>query len=125
MKHALTLTAVLEAATGLGLLLVPALVGELLFGAELSGVSIVVARVTGIALIALGFACLPGRTPLGGMLTYSVLVTAYLTLVGFAGEFSGSMLWPAVALHVVLATLLVVAARKMRGQSGPSDQTGA
>lgn len=111
MKHALTLTAVLEASTGLGLLLLPALVGELLFGVELSGVSIVVARVTGIALIALGFACLPGRTPLGGMLTYSVLVTAYLTLVGFAGEFNGRLLWPAVALHVVLASLLVIAAR--------------
>ena len=118
MKHALTLAAVLEVSTGLGLVLVPALVGELLFGVELSGVSIVVARVTGIALIALGFACLPGRTPLGGMLTYSVLVTAYLAYVGFAGEFTGSLLWPAVALHVVLAGLLAVAARTRKHTKG-------
>jgi hypothetical protein len=37
---------------------------------ELAGVATTVARVTGIALVALGVACWPG-TPLLGMLTYS------------------------------------------------------
>ena len=60
MKRLLTLAAVAEATTGLALLVVPALVGRLLLGAELTGVSIPVARVAGIALIALGVACLPG-----------------------------------------------------------------
>ena len=54
MKRFLTLTAIIEAATGLALLVVPSLVGRLLFGAELTGVAIPVARVLGIALIALG-----------------------------------------------------------------------
>jgi len=58
MKKLLTLAAVAEAITGLALLVVPALVGQVLLGAELTGVSIPVARVTGIALIGLGIACL-------------------------------------------------------------------
>ena len=64
MKKVLLLAAVSEAATGLALLIVPSLVVQLLLGAELSGVSIPVARVTGIALVALGIACWPGRTAL-------------------------------------------------------------
>ena len=80
------LAAVGEGATGLALLIAPSLVGQLLLGAELTGVAIPVARVTGIALIALGVACWPG-TPLVGMLTYSAAVTLYLGYVGFAGRF--------------------------------------
>ena len=77
MKTALRLAAALEAATGVALLVVPSLVGQLLLGEELVGVAIPVARVLGIALIALGVACWPGP-PLVGMLTYSAAVTLYL-----------------------------------------------
>ena len=76
-KKVLVLAAVGEAATGMALLIVPSLVGQLLLGEELAGVAIPVARVAGIALIALGVACWPG-TPLVGMLTYSAAVTLYL-----------------------------------------------
>ena len=105
MKKVLALAAVGEVATGLALLIIPSLVGRLLFGEELTGVSIPVARVTGIALIALGVACWPG-TPLGGMLTYSAAVTLYLAYVGFAGGLTGILLWPAVAGHAILTFLL-------------------
>ena len=105
MKKLLTLAAVAEATTGLALLVVPALVGRLLLGAELTGVSIPVARVAGIALIALGIACLPGLALLG-MLTYSALATAYLAYVGIRGEWAGPLLWPAVVVHAVLTLLL-------------------
>ncbi len=101
MKKALVLAAVSEGATGLALLIVPSLVGRLLLGEELTGVAIPVARVLGIALIALGVACWPG-TPLVGMLTYSAAVTLYLAYVGFAGDFAGILLWPAVVVHVAL-----------------------
>ena len=87
--------AVVEVATGLALLFVPSLVGQLLFGTELTGMAMTVARVAGIALIALGVACWPG-TPLIGMLTYSASVTLYLAYAGFAHEATGMMLWPAV-----------------------------
>jgi len=105
MNTLLTLAAVAEAATGLALLVVPALVVRLLLGAELTGVSIPVARVAGIALIALGIACSPG-TGLVGMLTYGALVTAYLGYLGIRGEWIGPLLWPAVLVHAVLTSLL-------------------
>jgi len=105
MKKILTFTAVVEGATGLALLIVPSLVGQVLLGDDLSGVAVAVARVTGIALIALGIACWPGP-PLVGMLTYSALVTLYLAYLGLAGGSTGVLLWPAVALHLVLSILL-------------------
>ena len=54
MKRALIFAAVGEAGTGLALLIVPSLVGRLLFGEDLTGIAIPVARVAGIALISLG-----------------------------------------------------------------------
>jgi hypothetical protein len=107
MKKLLVLAAVSEAATGLALLLVPSLVGRLLLGVELSGVSVVIGRVTGIALVALGVACWPGRTALCGMLTYNVLTTLYLLFLGIRGQWVGSLLWPVVLLHAVITILLL------------------
>ena len=105
MRRVLILTAVLEAATGVALLIVPSLVGWLLLGEELTGIAIPVARVAGIALIALGITCWPG-TPLVGMLTYSAAVTLYLAYVGFAGDLTGILLWPAAVLHLILTAFL-------------------
>lgn len=105
VKGLLALAAAGEAATGIGLLIVPSLVGKLLLGAELAGDAAVVARVAGIALIALAVACWPG-TPLLGMLAYSAAVTAYLGFLGLSGTASGLLLWPAVLLHLFLSALL-------------------
>jgi hypothetical protein len=105
----LALTAVLELATGLALLIVPSLVSRLLLGTELTGVSIPIARVTGIALIGLGIACWPGCMTVCGMLTYSALVTLYLTYVGVRSEWVGPLLWPAVVVHAMLTLLLAKA----------------
>src|SRR5450631_350574 len=105
MKKVLIFAAVAEVAAGLALLIVPSLVGQLLLGEELTGVAIPVARVAGIALIALGIACWPGP-PLVGMLIYSTIVTLYLTYLGFTDGLTGIFLWPAVALHVALSILL-------------------
>lgn len=57
MKSALTFAAIGEAATGLALLIVPSFVGQLLLGEQITGVAVPVARVAGLALIALGIAC--------------------------------------------------------------------
>jgi len=105
MRRVLVLAAVGEVATGLALVIVPSLVGLLLLGEGLTGVALPVARVAGIALIALGVACWPG-TPLVGMLTYSAAVTLYLAYVGFAGRSVGVLLWPVVGLHVIMTALL-------------------
>jgi hypothetical protein len=105
MKNALMVSAICEAATGLALLIVPSLVGQLLLGEQLAGIAIPVARVSGIALFALGIACWPGP-PILGMLTYSALVTLYLAYLGFAGGLTGALLWPAVMLHAILTVVL-------------------
>ena len=110
----LTVAAVAEVATGLALLIVPSLVGRLLFGAEFTGIVIPVARVLGIALIALGVCCWPGSTALCGMLTYGALVTLYLAYLGVIGEWVGPLLWPAVVLHAVLTLLLARAGFQSR-----------
>ena len=105
MKKVLVFAAVGEVATGLALLVVPSLVGQLLLDQEFIGIALPVARVAGIALIALGIACWPGP-PLVGMLIYSTVVALYLAYLGFTGGWTGVLLWPAVALHAVLSILL-------------------
>jgi hypothetical protein len=114
MKKVLTVAAVLEVATGIALLIAPSLVGRLLFGEELTGIVILVARVLGIALLALGVGCWPGSTALCGMLTYSALVTLYLLYLAIRGEWVGPLLWPVVALHGILTVLLARASFQSR-----------
>ena len=106
MRGLLALAAVGEAATGVGLLIVPALVGKLLLGVELDGIALVVARVAGVALIALALACWPGP-PWLGMLIYSAALTLYLAYLGLSGGSNGILLWPAVLLHLILTALLM------------------
>jgi|SRR5215467_1666537 len=107
MKKVLGFAAVAEAATGLALVVIPSLVVRLLFGVELTDVSLSIARVTGMALLGLGIACWPGCTPLCGMLIYSALATLYLGYIAIRGERVGILLWPAVVLHAVLTLLFV------------------
>ena len=125
MKRVLALAAVSEAATGLALVIVPSLVGRLLLGAELTGVSIPVARVAGLALVALGLACWPGSDAgsglaraLRGMWCYSMLVTLYLAYLGIRNEWVGVLLWPAVAIHALLTFLLARTWLKDRQSKG-------
>src|SRR5215467_7268402 len=111
----LGLAAVLEGATGLVLMIYPALVAQVLFGDGVSGVGKVLSRVAGIALLALGVACWPGReagsSSARGLLTYSLLVTLYLVYLGVIGHLAGILLWPAVVVHAAWMLLLVKAWR--------------
>jgi hypothetical protein len=105
----LAVAAALEAFTGLALLAYPPIVVQLLFGTQIAAVGIVISRMAGIALIALGIACWPGSgisRALCGILTYNALVTAYLAYLGVRGEWSGPMLWPVVGLHAFLTIFL-------------------
>ena len=105
MRKILAIAAAGEAALGLVLLVYPPIVVRLLLNAEITGAGLVVSRVAGIALVALGVACWPG-TPLIGMLIYSAAVTLYLAYVGFVGGSNGILLLPAVVLHMILTALL-------------------
>ena len=46
------------------------------------------------------------------MLTYNALIALYLAYVGTVAHLGGLLLWPAVALHGVVALLLVWAGRE-------------
>jgi hypothetical protein len=121
MKTLLALAAVSEAATGLVLLLYPSIVVSLLFSSEITGAGIVMSRLAGISLIALGIACWPGNMAyraLYGMVTFSTLAMLYLAYVGLIGVV-GILLWPAVAVHGGLSILLVRARRKEQKLPAP------
>jgi Ca2+/Na+ antiporter len=106
--------ALVEAGTGLALVIDPAIVATLLLGAGLSGVGMLLGRCFGIALLSLGLACWPARQRAGstlpafrGILLYNVLIALYLAYLGTVGHLWGLLLWPGVALHAVVALLLV------------------
>jgi hypothetical protein len=114
-KKLLALAAAGEAVMGLALLIVPETVAQLLLGFDdLAGISVVIARVAGIALVGLGASCWSGDAALSGMLTYSSLVALYLAYLGLDGEWVGVLLWPAVAFHAVLSALLANARLRHR-----------
>jgi hypothetical protein len=127
MNTLLGLVAILEAATGLVLMIHPTLVAQLLFSDGVSGAGMALSRVAGIALLALGVACWPSRRAGSGdvpafraLLTYSLLVTIYLVYLGGVARLAGILLWPAVAAHVVFMLLLATAWRHNQQRPGGS-----
>ena len=66
-------------------------------------------------MLALGLLCWVSRqhvdktATLAAMLTYNLLVTAYLLLLGLGGALVGILLWPAIAIHAVLTVLVASA----------------
>jgi hypothetical protein len=113
----LAIGAALEIPVGLALLAVPSPLSSLLLGATLSGAGLVVARLAGGGLLALGIACWFARaTPIGragigvavALLIYNVVacVTLFLAAGGNALTMSVAVLHGliAIALLAALAT---------------------
>jgi len=106
-------TALTEGGTGAALVAVPALPIALLLGLEQPAPeALLLARVTGAALLAIGVACWVGRAEsrgpawlglLVGVLIYDVLAAGLLLYAGLASSFAGIALWPAVVVHLALA----------------------
>lgn len=108
----LGLAAVVEAATGLALIIRPSLVARLLCGESVSGAGAALGRVAGIGLLALGVACWPASGApsanarvLRAMLVYNLLATLYLGFLGVVGSLVGSLLWPAAVFHAIMTIL--------------------
>lgn len=108
----LSITAVVEAATGLALLIAPALVVQVLLGAAPdTAAGMTVARVAGAALLSLAVACWLARDDLEGkaakglvtaMLIYNFAVVAIFILGWFRHGIAGIALWPVVTAHLAL-----------------------
>ena len=112
MKKLLTITAIIEAATGVGLLAAPAVLAQLLLGGTLdTPAALTVARVAGAALLALGVACwlaasdaqsCAARGVVSAMVIYNLGAMLVLGAAGLRPQPVGIGLWPAVILHAVM-----------------------
>lgn len=112
------MSAVLEALTGLVLIIHPPLLTWLLLGEGVTGAAVALGRVAGFALLSLGLGCWPGSEvvsagspALRALIAYNLLATLYLAYLGIDARMVGSLLWPAVGLHAVM-TLLLARARR-------------
>jgi len=118
LKRILAFSSLVEGATGLALMIDPRLVVALLVGKS-DVEELPLGRIVGIALLALGLASWPGRQPdssasvVRAMLAYNALIALYLAYLYLAGHLGGLLLWPAVALHAVVALLLVWTRRNL------------
>ena len=112
MKRLLTVTAVIEAATGLALIAMPSIFVRLLLGSPLGTYdAVVLGRITGAALFALGVACWLARYDakssaarwlVSAMFVYNLCATVILGVGGIWSRPIGIALWPAVVLHAAM-----------------------
>ncbi len=99
MKNLLTVTAVIEGATGLVLVTLPSQLATLLLGSSLdTPVALSVARVAGVAMLALGVACWLARSDgrshaaggvIGAMVIYNAGILTVLVCGGMGRGLSG------------------------------------
>jgi hypothetical protein len=127
MKLLLRLTTFIEAATGLGLIALPALVVRLLLGSELLGAGIPLGRLAGVALLALGIACwlasfdtqsCAARGIVSAMALYNLGAVLVLGTAGLRAQAVGIFLWPAVILHTAMTVWCMVCLLQKSVQPG-------
>lgn len=109
MKLLLMIAAVVEAGTGLTLLLMPGVVTSVLLGAPVdTPAGLVAARIAGAALVALAIACWQARngergSPATGvvqaMLFYNFAAALVFVYAGIRLDLRSALLWPAIVLH--------------------------
>jgi hypothetical protein len=112
-KALLSVTGVIEASTGLALLVAPSLLVELLLGtAPGTPAGVTVTRVAGMAVLALGVACWLARDDaesraakglVAAMFLYNVAVVAILIFAWASLGLSGVLSGPVVLAHIALA----------------------
>src|SRR3954464_4750937 len=123
-KKLLVVTALVETATGVMLLVSPPLVVALLLGASLDApAALAVARIAGAALLSFGCACWLARhdgSPravhglIAAMLLYNSVAVAVLASAGAGARLVGVLTWPAVAVHAALAVWCIACLRTGR-----------
>lgn len=106
-KSLLVVTAIAELGAGLALLIAPSLTVRLLLGAGLeSPESVLLGKIAGSALLAIGLSCWLGRHQPGGLVAGLLLYNAALVLLfldaGLVEKMHGIGIWPAVVVHAAL-----------------------
>jgi hypothetical protein len=114
------LAAVAEAAgTGIILFVRPQLFSWLVFGAQLSDAGRALGQLTAIVIVGFVIVSWPAgaehQVPsVRALMIYNLLAAIYLLYLAIGGNLAGVLLWPAVAVHVALASLLGRVWRAMR-----------
>jgi hypothetical protein len=108
MRKLLSVTAALEAGTGIALVVAPSPVALALLGSPLdSPAGDVIGRILGSALFSLGSACWFARgeahSLIAAMMLYNIGTISVLGYARVGLRMSGVGLWPAVLLHSALA----------------------
>jgi hypothetical protein len=112
-KSIVTGAAWLEIAVGVTVVAAPNFLSVLLFATRLEGAGMPIARLAGIALLALGTSCLPSvqtaprRKSVLGLLVYNSGAAILFAWVGVATALHGFLLWPAAILHAGIAAALL------------------
>jgi hypothetical protein len=111
-----------EALAGLALMAFPSMAVFFLTGQRLDGPSgVVLGRIAGVALLALGISCWEARKEsqnraaiglIFALLIYDISVVLILLYARFASGLLGIGLWPAVALHSGLGIWSLLCLRK-------------
>jgi hypothetical protein len=127
-KWLLMVTAVVEAGTGLCLLVLPAVPITLLLGlTRAAPEALLVGRVAGAALLCIGVASWLARKDrrapaqlglLTGILLYDVAAAVLLVFAAVALNMVGLALWPAVMLHAALAAWCFTECLSSRKEGG-------
>ncbi len=123
-RYLFIVTAVLEAAVGVALVLAPSVPVSLLLSASLdTPVGLAIGRLAGAALLSLGAACWLARHDgrsraarglIAAMLLYNIAAVSVLAYAGLGPRLSGVGLWPAVVLHVAMAVWCIARLRTDR-----------
>jgi hypothetical protein len=131
MKLLLTTLAVIEFGAGLGMLAIPSFVGEILLGSPFgTAIEPVIARVAGIALLALAVACWllrneggsrAARGMAGAMLLYNGGASGVLLYAGPGLGLYGTGFWPAVLVHAVMGVWCLVSLLQKPGRITTSE----
>jgi hypothetical protein len=104
----LIVTAIAEIGTGLLLLGAPSMIATLLLGAGLeSAESILIAKVAGSAVLAIGLSCWlernrDGTGLIAGLALYNAAVVVLLVYAALVDKMNGIGIWPASGLHTVM-----------------------
>jgi hypothetical protein len=131
-RNLFIVTAVIEVGTGLGLVALPSLLSTLVLDSSLdTPVALTVARIAGVALLALGVACWLARHDgqsraakglVGAMVLHNAAIATVLAYAGVGLGLSGIGLWPTVLVHAAMTVWCVMCVLGRPAQIVESEQ---
>jgi hypothetical protein len=127
IRNLMIVESLVEGSTGIFLIIFPAVLTTILFGSPVENpVSITVARVGGVALVALAVACWLGRNDkaslavnglVNALMLYNTAIAVLLLYAGFGLGLSNIVLWSVTMVHVLMSSWCIVCLRTGRNHN--------